>query len=172
MAVGALAALSCGAAARYGPRPALRTMLWAVCGLAGLAAFSLLMDVITLMFGQKVDSWTAAANHALAAAGVLLLAATARSGTGASVASPVEASSAAPRPAQLAAVADTAAFLPYAVMKLVWASGGTFAGISGEEMSAISKRNGAPGNWLTLESWGLDGTALLAALGVPCTGSR
>ncbi|WP_267815110.1 hypothetical protein [Streptomyces sp. H27-H1] len=166
VAVGALAALSCGAVARYGPRPALRTLLWAVCGLAGLAAFSLLMDVITLMFGQKVDSWVSAANHALAAAGVLLLAATARSGTGASVATPVEASSAAPRPVQLAAGAGTAAFLPYVVMKLVWASGGTFAGMSSEEMSALSERNGASGIWLTLESWGLDGTALLAALGV------
>jgi hypothetical protein len=51
-------------------------------------------------------------------------------------------------------------------MKLTWASGGTFAGITGEEMLAISKRNGASGTWLTLESWGLDGTVLLAALGV------
>ncbi|TDC97316.1 hypothetical protein E1285_04145 [Actinomadura sp. 7K507] len=51
-------------------------------------------------------------------------------------------------------------------MKLIWASGGTFAGMTGEEMLAISKRNGASGIWLILESWGLDGTALLAALGV------
>ncbi|AYN43390.1 hypothetical protein D9753_00635 [Streptomyces dangxiongensis] len=50
-------------------------------------------------------------------------------------------------------------------MKLIWALGGTFAGMTGEEMLAISKRNGASGIWLTLESWGLDGTALLAALG-------
>nr|WSX53774.1 hypothetical protein OG409_35555 [Streptomyces sp. NBC_00974] len=170
VAVGAVAAVSCGAVARYGPRPALRTTLWVLCGLAGLAAFSLLMDVITLMFGQAVDSWMSAANHALAAAGVLLLAATARSGSGSdsgmTVAGSVEASSAAPRPVQLAAGAGTAAFLPYVVMKFVWASGGTFAGISGGEMRAISRRNGASGIWLTLESWGLDGTALLAALGV------
>ncbi|WP_437090443.1 hypothetical protein [Streptomyces sp. enrichment culture] len=51
-------------------------------------------------------------------------------------------------------------------MKLVWASGGTFAGMTGEEMLAISERNGASGTWLSLESWGLDGTVLLAALGV------
>ncbi|MBL1100873.1 hypothetical protein JK363_30245 [Streptomyces sp. 205] len=51
-------------------------------------------------------------------------------------------------------------------MKLIWASGGTFAGVSGEEMRAISERNGASGIWLTLESWGLDATTLPAALGV------
>ncbi|MFE9104288.1 hypothetical protein [Actinomadura geliboluensis] len=51
-------------------------------------------------------------------------------------------------------------------MKLIWASGGTFAGTTGEEINAISERNGASGIWLTLGSWGLDGTALLAALGV------
>ncbi|MEV3993644.1 hypothetical protein AB0J57_32600 [Streptomyces sp. NPDC049837] len=51
-------------------------------------------------------------------------------------------------------------------MKLVWASGGTFAGITGEEMLAVSERNGASGVFLTLESWGLDPTALLAVLGI------
>ncbi|MET9463776.1 hypothetical protein ABZY44_02935 [Streptomyces sp. NPDC006544] len=167
VAVGTLAALCCGAVARRGPRPALRTMLWVLCGLAALAAFSLLMDVITLMFGQTVDSWPAAAHHVLAAVGVLLLAATARSGSGTTtIASPAKPSPAAPWAVQLAAGAGTAAFLPYVVMKLVWASGGHFAGISGGEMRAISERNGASGIWLTLESWGLDGTALLAALGV------
>ncbi|MCX4821309.1 hypothetical protein OG883_15615 [Streptomyces sp. NBC_01142] len=58
------------------------------------------------------------------------------------------------------------AFLPYAGMKLTWALDGTFAGTSGAEMLAISKHNGASGLWLTLQSWGLDATALLAALGV------
>ncbi|GAB2604827.1 hypothetical protein GCM10027168_42200 [Streptomyces capparidis] len=33
-------------------------------------------------------------------------------------------------------------------------------------MLAISKRNGASEIWLTPESWGLDATVLLAALGV------
>lgn len=51
-------------------------------------------------------------------------------------------------------------------MKLVWASGGTFAGIIGEEMLAVSERNGASGIFLTLGSWGLDPTALLVVLGV------
>ncbi|PJN18760.1 hypothetical protein CG724_13175 [Streptomyces sp. CB02120-2] len=51
-------------------------------------------------------------------------------------------------------------------MKLVWASGGTFAGTTGQEMLAASERNGASGIFLALESWGLDPTALLAALGV------
>jgi hypothetical protein len=137
-----------------------------VCVAAGTAAFGLLMDVITLVFGQGVDNGVAAANHALAAAGVLLLAATARSVRRTPDAPVVPAPSAAPGSVQLAACAGTAAFLPYAAMKLTWALGGTFAGMTGEEMLTISKRNGASGIWLTLESWGLDGTALLAALGV------
>lgn len=164
--VGALAALACGAVTLYGLRPTLRVLLWVICALAGIAAFGLLMDVITLVFGQGVDNGVAAAHHALAATGVLLLAATARAGRRPSAAPVVQAPSAASGPVQLAACAGTAAFLPYAAMKLVWASGGTFAGMTGEEMLAISKRNGASGIWLTLESWGLDGTVLLAGLGV------
>ncbi|MEV8533100.1 hypothetical protein [Streptomyces sp. NPDC051211] len=165
VAVGSLGTLASGAVVLYGLLPPLRVLLWVVCGLAGLTAFSLLMDVITLMLGQGVDSWASAANKALAAVGAVLLAATARSdrlpgGTA------VRAPSAAPQRLQLAAWAGTLAFLPYAAMKLVWASGGTFAGITGEEMLAVSERNGASGIFLTLESWGLDPTALLAALGV------
>ncbi|WP_431045893.1 hypothetical protein ACQUSR_29970 [Streptomyces sp. P1-3] len=164
--VGASAALTCAAVARYGTRPTLRVLLWVVCALAGVAAFSLLMDVITLMVGQGVDSWVSAAHHALAAAGVLLLAATARSGRRPPAAASAQAPSAAPRPVQLAAWAGSVAFLPYMAMKLVWAFGGTFAGVSGEEMLAVSERNGASEMWLTMESWGLDPTVLLAALGV------
>ncbi|ESU48943.1 transcription elongation factor NusA [Streptomyces sp. HCCB10043] len=74
--------------------------------------------------------------------------------------------SAAPRSVQLTAWAGTLAFLPYTAMKTYWASGGTFAGVTGEEMLAVSERNGASGIFLTLESWGLDPTALLAVLGV------
>ncbi|MEU4998475.1 hypothetical protein [Streptomyces sp. NPDC021622] len=164
-AVGVLAMLVSGAVVLYGLRPALRALLWVACGLAGITAFSLLMDVITLMLGQGVDSRASAANKALAAVGAVLLAATARSDrrpAGAAVRAP----SAAPRFVQLAACAGTLAFVPYAAMKLVWASGGTFAGITGEEMLAVSERNGASGTFLTLESWGLDPTALLAVLGV------
>ncbi len=51
-------------------------------------------------------------------------------------------------------------------MKLFWASGGTFAGLSGADLRAAAERNGASGLWLTLDSWGLDPTALLALLGV------
>ncbi|WP_285566598.1 hypothetical protein [Streptomyces sp. RTGN2] len=165
VAVGSLAAVTCCVVRRLGLRPALRVVLWAVCLLAGLAAFGLLMDFITLAFGQGVDSGMAAANHALAAVGVGLLAATARSVRRPSGAAVVRPPSAASRPVQLAACAGTVAFLPYAAMKLIWASGGTFAGMTGAEMRAASKRNGASGIWLTLESWGLDGTVLLAVLG-------
>lgn len=165
VAVGVLATLVSGAVVLYGLRPALRVLLWVACALAGITAFSLLMDVITLMVGQGVDSRASAANKALAAVGAALLAATARSdrrpaGTA------VRAPSAAPQFVQLAACVGTLAFVPYSAMKLVWASGGTFAGITGEEMLAVSERNGASGIFLTLESWGLDPTALLAALGV------
>ncbi|MEU9234522.1 hypothetical protein [Streptomyces subrutilus] len=165
MAVGALSALVSGAVVLYGLRPAIRVLLWVACGLAGVTAFSLLMDAITLMLGQGVDSKASAANKALAAVGAVLLAATARSDrrpAGTAVRTP----SAAPQLVQLAAWAGTLAFVPYAAMKLVWASGGTFAGITGEEMLAVSERNGASGIFLTLESWGLDPTALLAVLGV------
>ncbi|MET9701191.1 hypothetical protein ABZY31_30335 [Streptomyces sp. NPDC006529] len=165
MAVGALVTLVGAAVMRYGLRPALRVLLWVGCGLAAITAFGLLMDVITLMLGQGVDSRASAANKALAAAGAVLLAAMARSGRLSSGAA-VRASAAASRLVRRAPCAGTLAFVPYAAMKLVWASGGTFAGITGEEMLAVSERNGASGIFLTLESWGLDPTALLAALGV------
>lgn len=165
VAVGALGAFVSGAVVSCGLRPTLRVLLWVVCGLAGITAFSLLMDVITLMLGQGVDSRASAANKVLAAVGAVLLAATARSdrrpaGTA------VRAPSAAPQVIQLTAWAGTLAFVPYGAMKLVWASGGTFAGITGGEMLAVSERNGASGIFLTMESWGLDPTALLAVLGV------
>lgn len=75
----------------------------------GITAFSLLMDVITLMVGQGVDSRAAAANKALAAVGVVLLAATARSDR-LSSGTAVRASAAASRLIQLAAWAGTLAF--------------------------------------------------------------
>ncbi|WP_369179589.1 hypothetical protein [Streptomyces mutabilis] len=133
--MGSLAAVGCGAVVRSGLRPALRALLWAACVPAGITAFGLLMDVITLMFGQGVDSGVAAANHALAAAGVVLLAATARPVRPPSSRTVAAVPSAASGPVQLAACAGTVAFLPYAAMKLVWASGGTFAGVSGAEMA-------------------------------------
>ncbi|MFF2950938.1 hypothetical protein ACFVVU_06250 [Kitasatospora sp. NPDC057965] len=191
VAVGLAAAAAGAVLGAAGPGRAVRGVLWTLCGLAVAGAFGLLMDAITLLFGQGVDSGPGAAQHVLAALGAGLLAAAARSGTAPSAgsrsagprsAAPRPAPSAAPRPApsdaprpapsaasgavQLTALAGSAAFVPYVAMKLCWASGGTFAGMSGAEMHAASVRNGASGIWLTLESWGLDGTALLAGLGV------
>lgn len=165
-AVGTLAASACAVVAWFGPRPAWGVLLWTVCGLAGIAAFGLLMDAITLVFGQGVDSPVAAANHVLAAAGAALLAATARSSRRPRVVSAAPPPSGVPRPVRFAVWAGTVAFFPYAGMKLIWALGGTFANTTGAEMRAVSERNGASGVWLTLESWGLDATVLLAALGV------
>ncbi|MET9687262.1 hypothetical protein ABZY81_02125 [Streptomyces sp. NPDC006514] len=113
--VGALGTAASGAVVLCGPRPALRVLLWVVCGLAGIAAFSLLMDVITLMLGQGVDNWASAAHKVLAAVGAVLLAATARSGRrrpAGTVGTAVRAPSTAPRAVQLGAWAGTLAFVP------------------------------------------------------------
>ncbi|MFI6849090.1 hypothetical protein OG535_21080 [Kitasatospora sp. NBC_00085] len=168
-AVGGAAALAGAATAWCGLRPALRAVLGTLCVLSGVAAFSLLMDVITLVFNQNVDSWPAAAQRALSALGAVLLAATARTGRSparAGGADALPAPSAASGQVQLAALAGTVAFVPYVVMKVIWALGGTFAGLSGAAMRADAERNGASGLWLTLASWGVDATALLAVLGV------
>ncbi|MFB7616206.1 hypothetical protein [Kitasatospora sp. NPDC056181] len=167
--VGAAAFLAAAALARGGPAPRLRSVLWTLCVLAGAAAFGLLMDVITLVFSQDVDSWASTAHRVLSALGAVLLAAAARAGrpparTAGTGTAP--APSAAPGGVQLAALAGTVAFAPYVVMKTTWAVGGTFAGLSGDAMLADAERNGASGVWLTLASWGVDATALLAALGV------
>ncbi|GLY68707.1 hypothetical protein Atai01_53260 [Amycolatopsis taiwanensis] len=37
------------------------------------------------------------------------------------------------------------------------------SGVRGEEVLAVSKRNGASASWLTLECWGLDPTVLLVS---------
>ncbi len=174
VAVAVLATAATGAAlaaTRTRPPPALRAVLWSACGLSAVSAFGLLMDLVTLVFGQRVDSAAGAVNHTLGALGVVLLTATARAsrpaGDRARTADPARpATVPAPRRVRLAVHAGTAAFLPYAAMKLIWAFGGTFAGMSGAEMTATSRRNGASGLWLTLESWGLDPTVLLAAVGV------
>ncbi|WP_328927576.1 hypothetical protein OG429_25490 [Streptomyces sp. NBC_00190] len=155
-----------GAAAVAGAGLAVRrrAVLWAACGLSAAAGFGLLMDVVGLLFAQGVDDGAAAVLHALGLLGAVLLAGAARPrGTGPVVAPQPSAAS---RRAHLAACAGALAFVPYVAMKLTWALGGTFAGISGAEMLAASERNGASGLWLTLERWGLDGTVLLAALGV------
>ncbi|MFI2313439.1 hypothetical protein [Streptomyces sp. CB00072] len=119
--VGMLAAAASGAVTRYGRLPAVRVLLRVACVLAGCAAFGLLMDVITLMFGQGVDSVPVAATVA-------------------------PAPSAATRSVQLAACAGTVAFLPYVAMKLVWVSGGTFAGVSGASEPVTPRGRGGCGS--------------------------
>ncbi|MGV9314333.1 hypothetical protein ACWDR0_19430 [Streptomyces sp. NPDC003691] len=259
-ALGASAAVLCGAWLRSGPLPVLRGALLTAAALFGAAAFGLLMELIALLAGQQPESWAAAVQHALAALGAVLLAAVARlrgpdrprtgalagaaerSGpdgvtgpprgrprtvsptAGALTVSPVAGGTGhgaqagatgerhrahgpapvrsgrcdrcrnpnrcrvpretpvraarhdrgrdiqavtAPGPRlRTAAVAGTVAFLPYAAMKLHWATGGTFAGISGAELRAASRRNGASELWLALESRGIDVTVLLAGLGL------
>ncbi|MEU8380574.1 hypothetical protein [Streptosporangium sp. NPDC048865] len=184
VAVAVLAATAALAAVRpWGrriPRQVVPVALAGLCVLSGAAAFGLLMDVMTLAFNQTVDSWTATANRALAAAGVVLLIATARvhrssaygtcprcgaAHTSSTVRSRPEPMTA-PRRVRVLAYAGTVAFLPYAAMKTTWALGGTFAGVSGAQALVLAERNGASGVWLTLARWGIDATALLAALGV------
>ncbi|MFI2608119.1 hypothetical protein [Kitasatospora sp. NPDC018619] len=169
-----LVAAGAGAAAARG-RP-VRRLLWLLCGSAAAAAWGLLMDLVTLLFGQRVDAVPDTVERVLAALGAVLLAGAARRprpGAAAAVVGPggpagrvAPAPTAASPPAQLAAWAGTLAFAPYVLMKLVWALGGSFAGISGERMYASYVRNGSSGLWLALERRGLDGTMLLALLGV------
>ncbi|MFB9884062.1 hypothetical protein ACFFMN_39650 [Planobispora siamensis] len=160
------------------PRPVVSVTLIGLCVLTGAAAFGLLMDLVTLIFAQSVDNWTATVNRATAAIGVVLLIATTRvyrsSGAcvrcGAVHTSPTVRTRPEPTPApprvRMLAYAGAAAFLPYAAMKTTWALGGTFAGVSGAQALATMERNGASGVMLTLERWGVDATVLLAALGV------
>ncbi|MCT9930473.1 hypothetical protein N5079_09615 [Planotetraspora sp. A-T 1434] len=184
VAVAVLAAMAALATVRpWGrriPRPVVSVTLAGLCVLSGAAAFGLLMDMITFAFNQTVDSEMAFANRVLAAVGVVLLIATARShrssayGTcprcGAVHTSSITRSrpepTHAPRRVRALAYVGAVAFLPYAAMKMTWALGGTFAGVSGAQMLAIAGRNGASGVWLTLAHLGIDATVLLAALGV------
>lgn len=169
-------------AARHRPaaRRVLLVLLWALCPPAAMLAFGLLMDLITLVFAQTVDNWLATANQAMAAIGVVLLVATAhgyrnatrgtcpRCGTthDPSAVAVRPRPSPAPRWVRRLAYAGTVAFLPYAAMKTTWAVGGTFAGLSGAQLTRDFARGGASGLVLRLESWGIDVTALLAVLGL------
>ena len=166
----AVAALALGALvlrARHGERRSTRQLLRLAAGLSLVSGFSLLMDLVMLLTGSNPDSTAAAAHHALGALGAALLAGLAHRRTAPGTPGPVAAAPlAAPRSVQLAALAGALAFAPYAAMKTVWATGGTFAGVTGAETLEVSRRNGASGLWLTLESYGIDATALLAALGI------
>ncbi|GLX42282.1 hypothetical protein Sros01_83540 [Streptomyces roseochromogenus] len=154
---GAAAAAGAGLAARA------RVLLWAACGLSLTAGCTLLMDVIALLFGQRVDSVTGAVTHALGLVGALLTGAVAMAVTGRR-----NAAAGAPTgpPGRWIPYLGVLTFLPYVAMKLHWALGGTFAGVSGAEVLAQSERNGASGLWLTLERWGLDATVLMALVGI------
>ncbi|WP_244888805.1 hypothetical protein [Streptomyces purpureus] len=172
--VAVLGGVSAAAAVRGHEGRTVRGLLWAACALSTVTGFSLLMDVVGLLFAHGVDNVAAAVLHTLGLLGAVLLAATsharrpaicARCGTvHTAVVRPHP--SHAPRRVRLVAYGGILAFVPYIGMKMVWALGGTFAGISGAELLRISERNGASGVWLTLESWGVDGTVLLAALGI------
>lgn len=172
--VAAPAAVTAAIVIRSGLGPVPRALLWGSCALSMIMGFGLLMNVITFVFDQRIDERVATVNEALATVGAVLLAAAARADRSAAFGhcgadhrsmTPQEPSRA-PRSVRVTAYAGALAFAPYAAMKTTWALGGTFAGMSGAEMRAISERNGASGVWLTLESWGLDVTAILAALGV------
>lgn len=130
-----------------------RGLLWPAAGLALISAFGLLMNVLALVVGQPADGWWVTANQVLAAAGAVLLV------RAAGPRGPVV------RDVRWSSYAGVAAFVPYAAMKTIWALGGTFAGLSGAQVLADARRYGASGLWLTLLGWGLDPTALLAALG-------
>lgn len=163
--VGAAAAL-CLVAVRRGARAAARAPLLVLCGLLGVAAFGLLMDLVVLLSGAPPDDW-AAAQHVAAAAGVPLLLVAARSARPpAPPLAPAQADGPGDGREWIVAAAGTVAFVPYVAMKVWWASGGTYAGLSGAELREASRENGASGIWLALESRGIDGTVLLAGLGV------
>ncbi|MFJ6621175.1 hypothetical protein ACIQOW_26835 [Kitasatospora sp. NPDC091335] len=178
-AVAGVGAVAAAAGAGVVRRQPVRRLLWLLCGVAALGAWSLLMDLVTLLFGQRVDSVPDTVERALAAVGAVLLARAALgprrgardgaggpAGVGRGVPAPAPKPAPAPAFVRLAAWAGTAAFVPYVLMKLLWALGGSFAGVSGERMYAGYVRNGSSGLWLALERRGLDGTMLLALLGV------
>lgn len=148
---------------RRRPTRPIRYALWVLCAGAGLSAWSLLMDVATILVAQPLDSVPAAIAKAVAAVEAVLLAATCRSFAARRPAGAVDAVR---WPGHVAAVVGTVAFVPYVVMKGIWVAGESFAGVSGAEVRRMTERNGASGIWLTLQSWGLDFTVLLAAVGV------
>ncbi|MGO4463443.1 hypothetical protein AB4039_40170 [Streptomyces sp. M-16] len=161
VAVWALAAAAAAAGAGLAARA--RLLLWAACGLSVTAGCTLLMDVLALLFGQGVDSVTGAVTHALGLVGALL------TGAAAVAAGARRDAAVAARPGppgRWIPYVGVATFLPYIAMKLHWALGGTFAGVSGAEVLAESERNGASGVWLTLERWGLDATVVMALAGI------
>ncbi|MFJ6777233.1 hypothetical protein ACIQOV_40850, partial [Kitasatospora sp. NPDC091257] len=76
-AVGVASAAAGVAVVRRKPVRGLWWLLWLVCGAAAVGAWGLLMDLVTLLFGQRVDSVPDTVERTLAAAGAVLLARTA-----------------------------------------------------------------------------------------------
>nr|BFF04750.1 hypothetical protein GCM10020241_64250 [Streptoalloteichus tenebrarius] len=162
------------------PRVFLLSVVWGLAVVCAAAAFGLLMQLASVLISQQVDSWASAGNQVLAAVGVVLLVGTARahqhatSGTcprcgekhGARTSWVRPEPSPAPRAVRVAAYVGCAAFLPYIAMKTTWALGGTFAGVTGADMTPGAEQHDAGGLWPVLESVGIDPTALLAALGI------
>jgi hypothetical protein len=163
------------------PRSVPSAVCWCACGLAGAGTFGFVMNFLQLIFDGRVDDWASFAVQLLCAAGAVLFAGTAlayrRRSAGACarcgrVHAPGESATTYPPPSvpsravRWTAYAGAVAFVPYATMKTIWASGGTFAGVSGEEMLQSFKENGASGLTLWLEEHGLDFTTLSAAAGV------
>src|SRR5690606_16116035 len=128
-----------------------RTRPLAVLG-AAASGFGLLMDVVMTAVDQHPPDGAALGHHVLGFAGLVVLLAG-------------RPPRAAPRSVRAAAALGLVALAPYVAMKLTWALGGTFAGLTGAETREIARRNGASDLSLALHDVGLDPTALLGLLG-------
>ncbi|WP_449279203.1 hypothetical protein [Leucobacter sp. GX0328] len=139
-----------------------RSWLWILTGVAVLSTWGLLQDLLMIVSGQlPEDLWTLVARAFSAVGAVLLTMFTARRFP----ARGLSLSAANPYTARIAAVFGTIALLPYAWMKTLWATGGSFAGRSGEDVARISASNGASDVWLRLQHLGLDPTVLFSCAG-------
>ncbi len=162
------------------PATVVLTLLLGAAAACVAGSFGLLMELITLVFNQQVDSPLSAAHQVLAAVGAVLLIGAARvfrdsSGRACPRCAAVHDAPArlvrpapgpAPRSVRWTAYAGCAAFLPYIAMKTAWALGATFAGVTGADILSAAREQGSSGVWPTLEAWGVDPTALCAALGI------
>lgn len=139
--------------------------LWALAGCAALSSWGLLQDLLMIISAQApADLWSVG-GHVLSGSGAILLATVALQRLP-TVQRRRRVSAPSVRTARIAALAGTGAFLPYVVMKTIWAVNGSFAGRNGEEVARISARNGASELWSTLYSWGIDPTVLFVCAGV------
>jgi D-alanyl-D-alanine dipeptidase len=142
-----------------------RAWSWSAAVLTALVAFGSLMDAFTLVVGQGVDSTPTALTHGAGLVGLLLVLATTSAGTRSGAAPGRPCGTAAPRSVRRTAYAGVLGLAPYVAMKQTWAWGGTFAGMSGDDMLVTARRNGASRLWLDLERVGVDVTVLAGAAG-------